>query len=212
MIPSATIPPLPKLSFLLSAFDKPSNLWVSLGCLLQQSLQEWECLVLLNNHQEKMIDQHQHVVNSVGDSRIRMIYSSDQSQPQWESYWSADWAFESGLAKGEWLAFPSDDTYYCPEFAGLMVSEGELDQVDLVLCDILYDCRLTGKRDFLTTAPKVGLVDKTSFVVRRRTWKGFGLHKPQVYGQSNADGEVLEEMVNRGVKHSKVEWPLVVHN
>lgn len=200
----------PKLTFLLSALDKSSNLWVSLGSLLQQTLQEWECLVLINHPMREMADSHLEVIKKIGDSRINAIHTY-HDQPGWDSYWAADWALHHP-SHSEWLAFPSDDSYLCPEFAGLMTAEGELNKSDLVLCDILYDCRLTGQREFLITAPEVGKVDKTSFIVRRKVWKGWGEHKPSTYGQSNCDGEAIDALVKGGMSHSKVGWPLIVHN
>ena len=183
-----------KITFLLSAYDRPATLWVSLGSLINQEEKDWECIVLDNNPDGL----NRKVVDAIRDERIHYTrpltkgcYHSSEVGAKW--------------AKGDWLCFPSDDSYYCPEFIERMTEDGG---VDLVYCNLLYDKRLRGRRAVLDVAPFECMIDKTCFIVKREKFIGFSAKDDT----PNADGRAIEAMIRMGYRHRKVHEVLVVHN
>jgi hypothetical protein len=145
-------------------------------------------------------------VRWVGDDRISYLYTGKDSRSPYHSA-------EAGARVSEsiWLAFPSDDSYFVPEFLERMLEF--VDDVDLRYCDILYDRRLAGRRGVLCTEPRVCAIDKTSFLVRREWFDkvgGFaGENRPF---PCPADGEFIEKLVAAGARHERVAECLLVHN
>ena len=204
---------IPKITLLLSAFDRPTALWASLGSLIAQTEREWECHVLWNG--ETMGGQilHRGTVDSMGDGRITLWKTSHPEHPAWDCYWAADSHLDSKNVRSEWIAFPSDDSYYTPDFLEKMLSRGEGLGADLVLCDLNYDGRGNGgRRMTLSQSPRVGSVDKTAFIVRRARWKGFPNKRTESAGPSDCDGQAIERLIGDGVKWAKVDEVLAVHN
>ncbi len=199
----------PKVTFLLSAFDRPHFLWASLGSLIAQSDPSWECKVLVNR--QEMLTPHLQIVRVMCDKRISIAYSGDVSNHVWDCYWSAEWAFANLPVKGEWICCASDDSYYCPEFVERMT--GVPPEIDLTFCDVLYDRRYGGRRQVLDSQPVEGGIDKTNFMVRRGKWIGFpDKRTPGGGGTNNADGKAVEDMARRGYKMRKILECLAVHN
>ena len=109
---------------------------------------------------------------------------------------------------GEFLCFPSDDSYYVPNFAETMERYAETSSLDLVYCDIFYDKRLNGiGYSVLNVAPHIGQIDKTGFIVRRSAFHGFPPHPSDF-----RDGALIEDLVARGVRHGKVNDIMAVHS
>ena len=81
----------------------------------------------------------------------------------------------------------------------------------LVWPEMLYDPRIHGRYEKLDARACVGGIDKTGFLLRRDAWIGFPT-LGQVYGDACCDGEMICELVRRGVAHGKIEEILVVHN
>lgn len=200
-----------KVTFLVSAFAQPRNLWVSLGSLIAQTDPLWEAIVLVNS--QERLEEHFLIAARMRDPRIRVVCSSGPPSHLnvWDCYWSADWATANLHLGGEWICCASDDSYYCPEFVARMTSVG--DDVDLVYCDLLYDGRYAGKRYVMDCAPREGQIDKTNFITRKRKWIGFPEKRtPSGGGTNNADGKAVEQMVRMGYKVEKVGECLAVHN
>ena len=203
----------PRISFLVSACDRPRCLWASLGSLVAQTLPELEAIVLCNSPDDRLQAEHAAIVQAFADSRLRCVNSWHDAPGSWDCYHAADWAVAEGLAAGEFVCCASDDSYYCPEFAASLCAAAETQNLDLVYCDLLYDARLGGKRTVLPGLPEVDHIDKTNFIVRRRRWIGF---PTKIVGPeaciSWADGEAVEAMLARGYRHARVPEVLVVHN
>lgn len=190
------------VSFVLSCFDRPSALFVSLGSLVNQTVGDWQCLVMINGSDESMILAHQVVVLGFADKRIK-VYSRYGAPHDIGCYHSAEYGARKST--GKWLAFPSDDSYFTPEYVETMTSD---DGVDLAYCDVLYDRRLSGYRGILNVVPVEGLIDKTCFMVKREKFIGF----PDKDVTPNADGKAIEQMIRLGYKHRKVGEALCIHN
>ncbi len=197
-----------KVTFLVNSYDKPTNLWCSLGSLIQQTDPDWEAVVLLNHPDSGVRLEHKWVVDAMDDKRL---ITADSYKPRlsWDCYWSCEWAVDQGLAKGDWICCASDDGYYVPEFVEEMTKSDK----DLVLCDALMRKHIgNGSRRLVNILPKCGHVDKTTFMVRREKWIGFPNKNQDMQGPSNADGMAVETMVKLGYSWDKIHLPLVVHN
>ena len=204
---------VPRISFLVSAYDRPRCLWASLGSLVAQTMLELEAVVLCNSPDDRLQAEHAAIVQAFGDFRLRCVNSWHAAPPSWDCYHAADWAVAEGLARGEFICCASDDSYYCPEFAARMYGEAQAQTLDLVYCDLLYDARLGGKRTVLPARPELDHIDKTNFMVRRERWIGF---PTKIVGPqpciSWADGEAVVAMLACGYRHGRVPEVLVVHN
>ena len=199
----------PAVTYVVSAFDRPRALRCVLASLQLQTDENFEVIVADNG---RGIDNLNTVEQFDDDPRFIWHDTRNNSIPSWDCYWSAEKAVER-YAKGEWLVFPSDDSYYVPVFQEAMLSHARANDLQLVYCDMLYDRRFMGRYSVMPARPSVGGIDKTSFMVRRDVWIGFP-SKPQgpVPTSSCADGEMIETLVKRGVRHGRVEEVLVVHN
>lgn len=200
----------PRITFLVSLFEQPLNLLVSLGSLIAQTDQNWEAVILNNG-------------TNLGGSIVfraiseyapyKIIYRHTASkQLGWDCYWSSDLAIENRWAGGDYLCFASDDSYYVPEFVQVMCDEAEKNQWDFAYCDVLYDARVSGRRAVMSTAPQCCSIDKTCFIVRRDKWIGFPNKNTGPYQATQCDGQAIEEMVRRGYSYGKVNECLVVHS
>jgi glycosyltransferase involved in cell wall biosynthesis len=201
---------MPKVSYIVSAYNRPASLPCCLWSLKVQTDPDFEVIVADNGLEIAHDIRHQLAVCNLNDPRFRRVDTSNSENPAWDSYWSAEIAVEHE-ACGEWLCFPSDDSYYMPIFQEALVKAAEERGWDLVYCDMIYDRRLSGKYATLDVQARVGQIDKTGFLLKREKWIGFP-HKPTVPGFSCADGEMIAQLVASGVKHGKVSEILVVHN
>ena len=112
-------------------------------------------------------------------------------------------------AKGDWLCFPSSDSYYVPGFAVEMLRTAESEDLELVYSDFLYDPRYNNGLFYqvVSAAPRYRMFDKTCFLVKRNRFKGFPLE--------NAVGDdflMLKHLLEEGIRHGKAPGVLSVHN
>lgn len=119
-------------------------------------------------------------------------------------------------SQGDWLCFPSDDSYYVPLFSKLMLQAAEKNGWEFVYCDVLYDPRraLAGGKgeeySVMITAPNLGSIDKTCFLTTRRAFDAVG-GWPEHPGDWR-DGALAEAVVKAGIKHGRVPGAMVVHS
>lgn len=107
----------------------------------------------------------------------------------------------------EWLCFPSDDSYYVPSFARLMLAKSA--DADLVYCDWL-DTRLQPYYKPFRAEPRTGAIDKTAFIVRRGLFLRLGgFTDPE---HEFADGHFVDAVVRSGARIAKAEGVLLVHS
>ncbi len=119
--------------------------------------------------------------------------------------------------RGEWLCFPSDDSYYVPHFTRIMLAAAEANCWELVFCDVLYDPRLAfdtrGIQDMysiLDTQPRLGGIDKTSFIITRAAFDSIGGWPQHEAGWR--DGALAQAVVDAGIPHGKAPGVMLVHN
>lgn len=200
-----------RLSFIVVAFGKFSTLRTCLSSLLEQTSGPNEIIVCDN---EPESDQEY------------MAAEIARMNPGIKYEWTADrtnishlglrhshclyTATEIGAKKavGDFLAFPSADTYLTPVFAERMLEKAQRTGSDLVYCDLVLG---RGDRPYrpVEAACKVGNVDKSSFILRRELFHGFP-DKSTDY--ENADGKMIESLVREGISRRRLPQTLVFHN
>jgi hypothetical protein len=206
---------MPAVTYIVSAFDRPRFLRGCLASLQVQTDPDFEVMVACNSPDPGMQLVQRDIVEPF-DHRFRfcdtdVMNAGPEGSPAWDCYWSAEWVV-GNRAKGEYICLPSDDSYYVPIFQEAMLAKARAENLGLVYCDMLYDRRMCGKYGVLEVHPIVDFIDKTGFLVRRDAWIGFPAKNTIELGPSKCDGEMIEELVRRGVRHGKVEEVLVVHN
>lgn len=192
-----------KISFIVSAYDRPAMLRCVLAALQVQTEPDIEIIVADNSPHIALNNEHQYVIHQLNDKRFsyrnpraRFCYEAiEQLAPE---------------TRGEWLCFPHDDGYYVPVFAQRMLeAAGQDPDAQLVYCDMLYDERMFGHYDVLHSEPRLGAIDKGSFIIRRelfltRAW-------PPVPDISR-DGIFIEELVRDGALMIHAPGVMFVHN
>jgi hypothetical protein len=147
------------------------------------------------------------------DDRIHYVNVSDRTvidKPGIRHKYCLYTATEIGaeMAAGEWICFPNQDSYYAPVFAQRMLALAAEEYVEFIHCDIVLGGPGHGYFT-LHTAPRNCAIDKTCFMLRREWFQGF----PDKHSNYElADGFFVESLVNRGIKHRRLEQVLVVHN
>lgn len=108
-------------------------------------------------------------------------------------------------ARGEYVMFPNDDSYYVPTFVDRMLGAAERHDLDLVLCNWVFD-----KYGYIPydAKPQTGHFDVGGFIARRALvvadgWTDRG---------SEGDGKLVERIVAGGAKWGKVPGYLYVKN
>jgi glycosyltransferase involved in cell wall biosynthesis len=201
----------PRVTYIVSAFDRPDRLACCLWSLKVQTDPDFEVIVADNSTDFAIFLEHSRITNSLADRRFRHCNTSRHANsPGWDCYWSAEWIVEHE-AKGEWICLPSDDSYYVPVFQEALLAAAANNNWQLVYCDMLYDRRISGRYSKLEVEPHENAIDKTGFLVHRDVWIGFP-DKPHVPQASACDGMMAAELVKRGVRHGKVSEILAVHN
>jgi cellulose synthase/poly-beta-1,6-N-acetylglucosamine synthase-like glycosyltransferase len=202
-----------KLSFIVVAYNNPKALRTCLSSLVDQtySPEEIEIIVCDNSQNFVLADENKRLCDM--SHRIRYEYTGNRTAidlPHIRHKHCLYTATEIGvgLATGEWISFPNQDSYYAPVFAERMLTVADAEYTEFVYSDVVLGG--PGHGYFvLVTAPRNCGIDKTCFMLRREWFQGF---KSKHDNYELADGFFVEELVTRGIKHSKCCELLVVHN
>jgi hypothetical protein len=115
------------------------------------------------------------------------------------------------MAKGRFVVFPSDDSYYCPVFAEVMLKAMDERELDLLLCGVVYNGRWPDEPyHLMDVAARLNHVDKTSFMLKCSLFPGFPDKGDG--GSCAADGLLIDRLVAGGIRHDVINDILVVHN
>lgn len=190
-----------RLSFVVSTFNRPRQLQLALLSLTLQIETDIEILVADNSTDAFFLARNKEIC--AFDSRIRHshialadCYSSSQQL-----------AIE---AVGDFLCFPSDDSYYVPGFATFMLKAATENNWDLVYCNRGDDPRhCGGNYAVVVQYPQLGYIDKTGFIIRRTWFTGFPGICP---GWCSADWLLIEDVIKRGISHGHIDQLLLFHN
>lgn len=202
----------PKVTYVVSAYNRPLFLRCALASIQVQSSADWEVYVADNGSESNQL-LHQEIIAQFGDPRIVHVNTAQYAylSPGFDCYHSAEWIV-ANMPCGEWLCFPSDDSYFVPIFQKTMIDKATENGWDLVYSDMLYDRRGHGKYHHKVAAARCCEIDKTCFMLRRDKWIGFPTKPTDQPRASNCDGEMIEELVRRGISHGRVDEPMCVHN
>jgi glycosyltransferase involved in cell wall biosynthesis len=199
-----------KISFIVSAFNRPESLKLCLQSLILQTETDWEAIVMDNAADTDYWMKHYYLCRHI-DKRI--IYIRTPIVARKNCYFAADFAVRH-LPRGEWLCFPSDDSYYVPTFAAKMLQKAAKDDLQFVYCDFVWGRKFNGEvsHTWCESAPAQCRIDKTTFLIRHECMISWPQDPEHYYDSYPSDGLLAEEMVRRGVRTGRVEETLVVHN
>lgn len=200
---------MPKLSFIIGAFNRPYRMRTCLASIADQSFTDWEAVIVDNSDDPKAIElqrefakidpriRYEHVGERAFDPRvgIRSLYNASE--------------IGVGMTTGEWVCFPNDDSYYCPWFAERLLNAAERENWEFVFSNIVI-----GRPDIehytLDCQPWACAIDKTCYMFKRGWFPAEWPGKLDQYGV--ADGILVNALVARGIRVGKVPQVLVVHN
>lgn len=195
-----------KISYIVSVFNSAERLPCLLWSLRAQTEKDFEVIVADNSTDDEIAEKNWEATRSIiaGDY-LRMSYN--------ECYSSAERAAK--IAVGDFLCFPSDDSYYVPTFGETMLHHAM--DADLIMCSILYDPRCGhGRYTCCPQKPERAWFDKTGFILRRSKFPGFEnkVDHGNRYGivMDCADGLLAERLVRGDVMWKSIPDVLVVHN
>ena len=187
-----------KVSYIVSAYDRPELLRCCLASLAAQTDRNREIIVADNSPAQ--------VNRRIAEQfDVRYFHTN-----MFDCYWAAEWVV-AHEARGEWLCFPSDDSYYAPIFQETLLDTADKNGWQLVYCDMVYDRRIGGRYSVLNVEPRLDHIDKTGFLLNRGWWIGFP-DKPSRPGPCAADGMMIDRIMATRIRHGKVPEVLVVHN
>lgn len=184
----------PLISFIVSAFDRPLTLRGCLASLFVQQGGPYQIFVTDNS--KEGCNWH----SEYAQLGVRYFPTMEKT-----CYSAANCIGHETDA--EWLCFPSDDSYYVPSFARLMLAKSA--DADLVYCDWL-DTRLQPRYERFVAAPKTGAIDKTAFIVRREIFLRLGGFTDPLH--EFADGHFVDSVVRSGARIAKAGGILLVHS
>ena len=195
------------ITYLISAYNRPDHLACCLYSLKIQTDRDFEAIVVDNSTHSQAIARNREAVHNLLDHRFHYRHVGTPG-----AYHAIEAAIP--LATGDYLCFPSDDSYYVPTFAHALLTAARSTTppnppYDLVYSDMLYDERMFGDRyDVLTVYPRLGSIDKTGFILARHKFQPF----PDKGPNSCSDGYLIDKLIREGITHTKVPGVFVVHS
>lgn len=202
------------ITYIVSAYDRPAHLHCCLSSLaIQQG--EKQIIVASNATEPAMRQVIREAALEVcyhGVPRIQFVDTAALGAT--ECYSGIEAVMEKGIVRGEWLCFPSDDSYYVPPFAQIMLDAAHANAWDLVYPEaIIYDGRcIYGKYAVFPIDPWPCSIDKTCFMLKRDKFPATGFPGKVPGGASASDGLLVQQLVQGGISHGKAPGVLVVHN
>lgn len=148
----------PDVSF-VCVTDRPAHLRVLIACLRLQTSRSWELIVLdQSGTGASLIPVGE--AQMLGESRIR--YQVVDYVGDWG--YTAKYEATRSLARGRFVCYPNDDSYYVPSFVEQMIKAATDQDLALVYCDWLFD-----RAGYLPmdARPVVGRIDTGGFFVKR---------------------------------------------
>jgi glycosyltransferase involved in cell wall biosynthesis len=203
---------IPTLSYIISAYDRPTLLPATLWSIYAQTHEDFECLVTDNASDPAMSVRQRKIVESMRDPRFKYVRTYDKVDVE-DCYWSAEYGMKQ--TTGQWLCFPCDDCYYPPEWGQRMLAAAYTQNLDLVLCGDSVTGPVTcgSGRYFRLELGTVAFPGyKPSFIVKRDVFPEW-INKPTVTACSGVDRTTLQYMI----RDPRIKWGVArdlfyVHN
>ena len=213
----------PEVSLVLSCYDRPDLLPMSLGSIYAQSMTDFVCLVTDNATDDTVARQHERIVKWYAglDRRSkrapRFLYVRTHGRlKQCDCYWSAEYGVER-LRKigrlGRWLGFPCDDTQYFPLHLQRVLAFAAKNLVDCVNIGLPVVSPVGATRNSAgyQVWELTDMSAKTTFLVRSKHFRGFvcKLSSPGAY---SADINFTMDLRRRGVSYGVMNETTLCHN
>jgi Glycosyl transferase family 2 len=190
------------ISYILSTYHNPDALCCALYWLKAQTQSDIEVIVADNSTDPIMVGRNESAVKRLNDRRFRYYNTR-----MFDCYASAEFAVQR--ARGEFLCFPSDDSYYVPMFGEVLLKAARQHNLDLVYCNMVMDPRYYNIHWVLDVGPRIAQIDKSGFLLRKSK---FVVFPGDIVSRIYADGALIEELVRQGVRHGKVKDILAFHD
>ncbi len=200
---------MPRVSAICGAFNRPGRLRTFLACLVDQTCDSWECVVTDNSTDPEACRLQEELCKI--DSRIRYEHTGERAWDEGLGIRSLYTAAEIGISMttGDFLWMPNDDDYFAPWFLERLLAKADQDQLDFVYSDIVI-----GRHDIahypLNCVPVGCSIDKCCFIFKREWMPSEWPQKRVSYGV--ADGDLVNHLVSKGIRHGKVPQLLAYHN
>jgi glycosyltransferase involved in cell wall biosynthesis len=192
------IPGDPKVTMVISAYQRPTQIMVTLSSLLAQTHQNFEILVVHDGPGPEV----KKVVEGLSDARVRFLETSERKNDWGNS--AKEWG--SHQATGEWIGHSNDDNYYAPGYFELMVNACLNNQAQFAYCNMLHSHLLWAP---FPTQPRSGALDGGAWICRTEIVNSTAW--PENKADTYADGFYIDALVAR-CKVAKVNSFLLVHN
>jgi glycosyltransferase involved in cell wall biosynthesis len=193
----------PAVTFVVIS-DRPKALPVLLHSLINQTREDWECIVLDQSESDKV---------AVAMSDNSLLVDSRVWHVRVERRGDWGYAERDRIARRDTsspvLCFPCDDAYYAPPFVEAMLAPFA-QGCALTYCDWIFD-----KFGYVsyTGAPQVGWVDVGGFMVSREAYLDVGGFPAHDGDLSTAEGQLVERVVaTKRFRHRRVPHHLYVKN
>lgn len=195
------------LSFIVCAYNQPTQLLTCITSLMVQTCNK-EIIICDNSTSEdiiKLIQQYSLLDKSIS-------YINTRCPPGINAGYAAH-NIGAKKAKGQYLCFPSGDSYYVPGFSETMLGAAREYKWDFVYCDMLYDPRYNGINTLgcysvMPGVPRFRFIDSTNFILKKEYFAGWSLEDPNGF----ADYLLCEELLRTGISHGHAPGVMVVHN
>lgn len=177
----------PEVTIVVIAHQNEAQLLSCIQAIQNQTQQNKEILVYYSGIE----------MDSLADENVHFFNQPDRN----------DWGQEKaahGLnaARGKYVCFMNIDDEYKNTYLMRMYEKAEAEELDLVYCDFVNK-----ERTIILGQPKLNIGTRGMFLVRSEFARSVG-YNHRDYG---ADGRFLEELVEAGAKHARLEEVLYIH-
>ncbi len=204
-----------KLSYIVSAYNRPEMLRCCLASLAVQTDQDFEVIVADNAPTYEQQKVNRRIVQLFDERFSHVDTDCVKTCAGWDCYHSAEYVAALYSVKSEWLCFPSDDSYYMPDFQQKMIAALENQQTAFTYafayCDWVSNY---AAYHAVIAEPRISRIDKTGFIVRRSVFSAFGfpMKSKDTLAPIACDGYFIEKLIGEGYRGVKVNEILMVHN
>jgi hypothetical protein len=189
--------PTPRLSIITTVYDRTECLKRCIASVQRLTFEDFEHVIVADHPAPEVMEHIQQIVRSAGDPRIG-LYNLGQRFNNWGIAPAA-----AGLrrARGEYLAFLSDDNGYIPDHFEPLV---RLLDRDAALGFVYSSCRYDGRLVLNHPIPRPGRIDLGQPLFRREL---FDLHfdTDLPFDMMAWDWQLIDALMRRGVRWRHVD-------
>lgn len=188
----------PLVSMVIAAYERPIEIAVTIHCLLAQTLQDFEIIVVHDGPGERVRD----VVRSICDHRI--VYC--ETPVRFNDWGNSSKEYGTHMASGQYIGHTNDDNYYAPLYLAAMVHALQSTDSQFALCNMVHSHH---GYNVLNTRPEPGWIDGGGWlcdasVVKQTPW-------PEPKSFQGADGLYAHSLASQ-CQVVKTQGILFVHN